>query len=109
MNQWGAAASSRENDERFALALAHHRGGRLAEAEGLSRRICAADPGHFDALHYLGVLAAQTGRDDVAIDLLARALALEPDCAEAHFNLGNLLAQKNRLDEAAAHFAQVVA
>ena len=41
--------------------------------ESLYRQIWAADPRHFNALHYLGVLAGQTGRNDLAIDLMGRA------------------------------------
>jgi protein O-GlcNAc transferase len=104
-----ASMSSRELADRFALAIAHHQAGRLAEAESLYRQICAADPRHFDALHYLGVLAGQMGRNDIAIDLIGRATALKPDYVEAQFNLGNILAQANRLDHAATCFARVVA
>ena len=95
--------------EQFATAQAHHQVGRLAEAERIYRRICEIDPGHFDALHYLGVLAGQMGRREIAADLIRRAIALKPDYAEAHFNLGNMLAQQNKLDQAVTHFARAVA
>jgi protein O-GlcNAc transferase len=95
--------------DRFAMALSHHQAGRLAEAESLYRHVCALDPGHFAALHYLGVLAGQMGQNDLAIDLIGRALALKPDYVEARFNLGNLLAREKRLDQAAAQFARTVA
>src|ERR1700686_2012141 len=84
----GAAASSVQIAERFAMALSHHQAGRLGEAESLYRQICAVDPHHVDSLHFLGVLAAQVGRTDIAIDLIERALALRPDYAEALYNLG---------------------
>jgi protein O-GlcNAc transferase len=95
--------------EQFAAAFSHHRAGRLAEAESLYRQICAIDPGHVDSLHFLGVLAAQAGRNDVAIELIGKALALKPDHAEAHYNLGNIFTRENRLDQAAAHYRQVLA
>ena len=43
-------------------AVAHHRGGRLAEAEQLYARVRAAAPANFDALHLSGLLAVQQGR-----------------------------------------------
>jgi tetratricopeptide (TPR) repeat protein len=101
--------SSPQVAERFAAALSHHQAGRLAEAESLYRQICAIEPDHVDSLHYLGVLAGQMGRNDIAIDLIGRALAFAPDYTEAHFNLGNILAQERRLDEAAARFERVLA
>ncbi len=67
------------------------------------------EPGNVDAMHLLGVLAAQTGRDDVALGLLAEVLALRPDHPQARLNLGNLLRTLGRLDEAAAHYQQALA
>jgi protein O-GlcNAc transferase len=95
--------------EQFAAAFSHHQAGRLAEAESVYRQICAIDPNHIDSLHFLGVLAAQAGRNDMAIELIGKALALKPDHAEAHYNLGHVLAKHNRLDQAAAHYRQVLA
>ena len=89
--------------------MACHRAGNLVEAERLYRQICAVDPRHVDSLHFLGLLAGQMGRNDVAIDMIGRALAIEPDHADAHCNLGNVLAMEGRLDQAAAHFEQALA
>ena len=43
------------------LALDHHQAGRLASAEAGYRRIIEDNPGHVEALHYLGVLLHQRG------------------------------------------------
>ena len=48
-------------DDLLAFAWEHHRAGRLAEAEGLYRRILVECPGHPEALHGLGILAGQAG------------------------------------------------
>ena len=42
--------------------------------------------------------------DDKEIAELRKALALDPNFAEAHFNLGVALAEKNKFDEAAVEF-----
>jgi predicted TPR repeat methyltransferase len=96
--------SSWQLTEQFAVALSHHKAGRLAEAERLYRQICAVDPDHAGSLHFLGVLAGQVGRNDLAIDLIGRALALKPDYAEAHYNLGRALTMQGKLGEAVAHY-----
>jgi protein O-GlcNAc transferase len=95
-------------DQDFAQALAHHQAGRLAEAERLYRRVCAADPNHVPALHRLGVVAHQLGRPD-AVDILARAVKLRPDIAEVHNDLGVVLGARGRLAEAAAAFERAAA
>jgi len=102
------AGSAAETADGLAAARSYHQAGRLAEAESLYRQVCAADPYHAESLHFLGVLAGQTSRNNIAIDLIGRALAVKPDYAEAHYNLGQILAKENRLDHAAAHYKQAL-
>ncbi|MGD0540893.1 MAG: tetratricopeptide repeat protein, partial [Tepidisphaeraceae bacterium] len=47
-----------------------------------------------------GALAGQTGRIDLAVDLLHRAIALNPREAGYHSNLAKLLCDQGRFDEA---------
>jgi|TARA_Y100000031_G_C8111095_1_gene333503 Tfp pilus assembly protein PilF len=47
------------------------------------------------ALHLLGVIANQVGKHDTAIDLITRALAIKPDYAKTHNNLGNALCRSS--------------
>jgi len=56
--------------ETFDLAMRHHQAGRSREAEQLYRQILAREPKHAGALHYLGVIAHQAGRHDIAADLI---------------------------------------
>jgi protein O-GlcNAc transferase len=91
------------------LALQNHRTGRLREAERLYRKILAADPRNPNALHYLGVLAAQAGQHDLAVDLIRQSISLKPNAAAAYSDLGNLLKEKRRLDEAITAYRQAIA
>ena len=92
----------------FAAAVQHHQAGRLAEAEPFYRQVLAADPGHVDSLHNLGLLAQQTGRGDLALDLIARAVALRPDLAVLHYSLGGALKLQARLDHAVGAYRQAI-
>ena len=85
-------------------AVEHHNAGRLPEAEALYRQILAIDPNHVDALHNLGYLASQVGRDDIAVELIGRATTIDPTQAVAFNNLGNALAAKGAFAEALAAF-----
>jgi hypothetical protein len=40
----------------FEAALAHHRAGRLPQAEAMYRQVLASEPDHVDSLHLLAVL-----------------------------------------------------
>ena len=62
-------------DQAFALALQHHRAGRLAEAERGYRGILQREPGHADSLHLLGVIALQSGDFTSALSLVQRCIA----------------------------------
>lgn len=90
-------------------ALQHHQTGRLPQAEAGYRMVLALDPGHADALHLLGVLAAQAGRPDQAVDLIRRAIASHPAFPEAYGNLGNALKDLGKRDEAIAAYRQALA
>jgi tetratricopeptide (TPR) repeat protein len=96
-------------DQALQIAVEHHQAGRLAEAEAIYRQVLTQFPDHADALHLLGLLAAQTGHADAAIDLIGRAIALKPGVAQAHNNLGLALCALGRRDEALAVYAQAIA
>jgi hypothetical protein len=89
----------------FARALDRHKAGDLAAAEADYRAILALQPDHDDAWGNLGLVLAR--RDDPeAAAALSRAVALRPDKASHHYNLGNRLYRLGRLVEADAALAR---
>jgi tetratricopeptide (TPR) repeat protein len=93
----------------FSAGLAHHQGGRLAQAETHYRETLALQPDHADALHLLGVIASQVGRHDVAVDLIGRAIALDRMSALYHSNHGLALAGLKRFADAIASYDRALA
>jgi Flp pilus assembly protein TadD len=87
-------------EQQLESGLSHHRAGKLVEAERIYRQLLAQQPKHPEALHMLGLLAGQLGRNDLAVDLLREAIGLNPGNAEAHNNLWVILRRTGRLDEA---------
>lgn len=85
-------------------ALEHHHKGDVDRAELLYRLVLQADPNHAVALHLLGVLAGQVGRDDMSIAYISEALRLKSDYADAHSNLGFAFMKRGDLDRAAASY-----
>jgi predicted O-linked N-acetylglucosamine transferase (SPINDLY family) len=57
----------------------------------------------------LGLLAHQIGKNDVAVELISKALTLKPNYIEAHINLGNALRAQGKLEEAVASYHQALA
>jgi tetratricopeptide (TPR) repeat protein len=91
------------------LAVQHHTAGDLPNAEGVYQQILQADPNQQVALHLLGVIAHQVGKNDIAVDLITKAITIKSDYAEAYSNLGLVLQGLERLDEAAASYNKAIA
>jgi protein O-GlcNAc transferase len=96
------------SEQTLAAAIAHHRAGRLADAERLYRLACDADPTNARAFHLWGVVAHQLRRSDAA-SLVGRAVMLAPDFAEAHNDRGVILAANGLLADALSCFERAVA
>ena len=92
----------------IANALEHHRAGRLTQAEAIYRRVLAQDPNCADALHYLGVLASQAGRSDIAADLITRAIRINPAEPTCYSNLGHAFQKQGQLDAAIRCYEQAL-
>jgi tetratricopeptide (TPR) repeat protein len=67
-------------------AAAHHRAGRLGEAQAGYRAALGISPGHASIMHNLGAIAAAQGNLHSAITCFDAAIAAEPHYAAAHFN-----------------------
>ena len=80
--------------------LSHHQAGRLDEARQRYQRVLAAEPRHFDALHFLGVYCVQTGQLETAVELIRQAIAIRGDVPGAYGNLANALNSLRRHEEA---------
>jgi tetratricopeptide (TPR) repeat protein len=94
---------------RYGLALQQHQAGRLAEAEAGYRQVLAVDPRHADSLNMLGVIAAQCGHPEAAIELMTQAIAADDGNADYHLNLGLTEQGRGRIEIAAACYRHALA
>ena len=92
----------------FQQASQAHQAGNMAEAERLYREVLAKVPGHTGALQMLGGLALQTGRNALAIDLLTRAIALDPRDPFAYCNLAVAATNLGDCKQAVAWYAKAI-
>ncbi len=88
----------------IAQAYHVHQAGQAARAESLYRQVLHIDANHVVANNLLGLLCLQTKRFDEAVYFIEKALAENPDDAQAQANLGLALKDLNRPEEAARHF-----
>jgi tetratricopeptide (TPR) repeat protein len=89
-------------------ALHLHQQGALPSAEGLYRRILHHQPHHAEALHGLGLLAAEAGQYGLAATLIQRAIASQNTVPQFHNNLGIILMRQGHLAAAANAYRQVI-
>jgi len=94
--------------EAFNAAMRHHQAGQPAEAERLYAQVLAAEPGHLHALMLSGALAHMAGRNEEAVGLFGRALAIneQPDF---HYNIGLAKWALGQRAEATAHWERALA
>jgi tetratricopeptide (TPR) repeat protein len=85
-----------DSQSKFDNAMTAHRQGRLAEAEKLYTDLLRQHPNHFDSLHLLGVLKVQSGHAERGVELISKAVKLNPRSAAAHVNLAKALSEVGR-------------
>ena len=89
--------------------LGYYQNGRYAEAEKLAVKITQDFPEHEFAWKVLGAVLGATGRNSAALDAKQKVVALCPQDAKVHANLGNTLKELGRLDEAEASYDTAIA
>jgi len=95
-------------EETYELAVRHHNAGRFPEAETLYGQVLDRRADHAPSLQRLGVLRQQQGRPAEAVELILRAINIDPTTAGYHCNLGTALAAQGSIDDAVAAFERAL-
>ena len=93
----------------LSLAIELQSCGLTCEADRAYCAILAEQPRHAGALQLLGALCQQQGRHDEALDLIGRAIAVNPSNAVFHNNYGAALLSLERFAEAEESFRRALA
>jgi tetratricopeptide (TPR) repeat protein len=99
---------SPSNDEVNGL-LEHYQNGRYDLAENLAKTITQKYTDHQFSWKVLGAVFQLTGRLQESLLANERAVAILPNDAEAHFNLGNTRQDLGRQEEAEASYRKAIA
>ena len=89
-------------------AVALHQQGQLDQAKNSYEEILKSQPGHFDCLHLLGIIAFQTNNYERAAELISKAIAIDAKQSSAYYNYGNALKELRRLDDALASYDKCI-
>jgi tetratricopeptide (TPR) repeat protein len=83
------------------IAVRYHQDGHLEQAARIYQALLSRQPDHADALHLLGVVALQQGNPQRAVELIGRAIAVNPSVAAFHANLAEAYRALGQLERAA--------
>jgi tetratricopeptide (TPR) repeat protein len=104
-----ALDAGRDPEASYREALRQLQAGRPQEAAALFEAVLARRPGHFHALHMLGVAALHNERPEEALRYLDEAIEIDADEAGAHYNRGMVLQALKRPEEALTSFDRALA
>lgn len=80
----------------------------LDKVEKLYLRLLESNPHEWQILQLLGTLYIQINKNPLGIQLLERAVSINPECAEAWNNLGNAYRMEHLRDEAERSYREAV-
>ena len=88
--------------------LAFHRQGKFNEAQALYESILKIQVNHFDALQLLGAIFTQTKQSIKAIEILTKALQINPNYAIAYYNRGLTYDNLSKYSSALADYTKAI-
>ncbi|MCF8131040.1 MAG: tetratricopeptide repeat protein [Deltaproteobacteria bacterium] len=89
-------------------ALELHQAGHLEEAKAVYEKILKYNPEHADALHLLGLVHHQNGKNDVALSFIGKAIELDRNRPVFYHSLGNTYHELNLIDEAINSYQKAI-
>ena len=94
--------------QQLEAAKAEHKRGHYDQARRLYRRVLKKHPDLTPALHFLGVLEHMAGQSKKGLKLVERARQQDPHNYDIRKNLGNILNDLNRSEEAEAIYRVLI-
>jgi len=97
-----------EVNRQVEAAFARHKRGEIGLAAAVYRQALAQNPNHPAALHYLGLVAQQSGNSQEALRLLERSIEIDPNDPRTHNHLGQVHVALNDRRKAALCFERAL-
>ena len=88
--------------------LKHYQAGHFSDAEKMALSITEEYPDHQFGWKVLGAVLKQTGRVSESLAFIKKAVILDPNDTQAHYNLGNALLDLGKLEEAELSYNQAI-
>jgi tetratricopeptide (TPR) repeat protein len=95
-------------DHVFSTAMFHHQSGNLQQAETCCRRVLKKNPSHAECLHLLGVIASESGSQEMAASLITRAIEAAGPKPGYCVSLGIVMGRQGKVSAAASCYRQAL-
>ena len=92
----------------FAAAIENYKKGDFKTAEIYCYKILSIDPNHFDSISMLASISAVNNNFNKAVELLKKAIEVQPKNTRALHNLGTAYKELGKLNEAINYYKQVL-
>ncbi len=94
--------------ETLQAGLAHHRAGRLPEAERDYRKVLEMHPRNAQAMHLLGLVAFQAGKIDLSLQFIEAAISVDAFHAPFWADLAEVYRALERTDDSIAAYRKAL-
>ena len=91
------------------LAVGHHQAGRVSDAEIIYKQVLLAEPDNEHANHFLGIIASQAGKNNLAVQFISKAIEINPAEPSYLMNLGNVYIDQIKPAEAEMSYRKALA
>jgi len=103
-----SSVSAVDIDEKLQQAAAFHQAGQLEQAERICKQILTYNSQNAEAFHFLGIIACQTGKYPVAVDLIIHAIEIDSKQSPFYYSLANALREQGKFMEAIEAYQQAI-
>ena len=94
--------------EQLKILIDLYQSGKLDEAEGKVQNLLKQFPENTTCLNVLGVILDRKGQTEEAIKIYQKALQINENSPETHFNVGSILHRLGRSNEARISYEKAI-
>lgn len=94
--------------ELFKQGQTLHEHGDLPSAKYIYEKVLTINPDHFDSLHLLSIIETQTGNLSLGLDLIKKAIKINPYDSAAYVTIGRIAYDHGQVDIAITNFNMAI-